>query len=272
MKKYKSSEIIFGTRESLLDFRDKLLLLEELTTVQNRKDVKKVIYEIASSLNSVERDKGINQRFLCSLYGNSSFYQDVMDFLRFGYLFRPTTGIGDSVSVIKNNNGEYMFEDPEFNQYVSITDQDRFKEIIEEIQDSDFFNEMAFKKIYSDSDNRHNMIRLGSGGIQIWNAIKGNKFGELYYNPKFDLIESIELKGAKLFRPKTTEREVQELLDVEVDGSLLSDYQRSLIDNSEAAKKPIIIDNCSEKIAYFGIEENEDSIHLVKRKRKSLRF
>lgn len=71
---------------------------------------------------------------------------------------------------------------------------------------------------------------------------------------------------------RITKNEVQELLNYEIDGSLLSDYQRFLIDNSNSTKKEIVIDDCNNKIAYYGIDEGSNSIHLVKRKRKSLRL
>ena len=101
------------------------------------------------------------------------------------------------------------------------------------------------------------------------NTMKGEKFGKLFYQPAYDLISADLLIGT--FPPKSiTEAEVRDLLNLEVNGEFLSDYQRSLIDNSESAKKEIIIDPCSENIAYYGIEEDKDSIHLVKRTRKSL--
>ena len=84
--------------------------------------------------------------------------------------------------------------------------------------------------------------------------------------PKKNVNEVIE----DVNKDSNIEKDVQELLNVEVDGSLLTDYQRFLIDSSEASKKEIVIDDFHEKTPYFGIEEGKDSIHLVKKKRKSL--
>ena len=41
MDKYRTSDILFGTREKLLELRQKLLLLNELTSPANKKSVKK---------------------------------------------------------------------------------------------------------------------------------------------------------------------------------------------------------------------------------------
>lgn len=265
MKNYRTSEIIFGTREKLLELRNKLLQLEELTVPHNRRDVKKVLYEIVT--NNRRREKDGNQIFICNLYDNRSLPQNIKDFLRSGYLYYPTILVGNS-ELEKDDNGDYRFEDSEFNQLVSITNQDRFKEIIEEIQESDFYNEMAFKKIRNDGKGPLNIVKVGHGGIYISNSLKNAIHGQLYYNPDYDLITANAVSSFSLRRVKP--QDVKELLNVEVDGSLLTDYQRSLIDSSAATKKEIVIDDCHEKTPYFGIEEGTDSIHLVKKKRKNL--
>ena len=265
MKKYRTSEIIFGTREKLLELRNKLLQLEELTVPHNRRDAKEVLYEIIP--NHRRREKDGDQIFICKLYDNRSLPQNIKDFLRSGYLYYPTILTGDS-ELEKDDNGDYKFEDPEFNQSVSIIDQNRFKEIIEEIQESDVYNEMAFKKISEAGKGSLNYVKVSQGGIYISNTLKNPIHGQLYYNPAYDLIAANAVSSFSLRR--VNPQDVQELLNVEVDGSLLTDYQRFLIDSSEASKKKIIIDDCHEKTPYFGIEEGKDSIHLVKKKRKSL--
>ena len=235
------------------------------TVPNNRRDAKKVIYRITT--NQRRREKDGDQVFRCNLYENRSLPQNIIDFLRSGYLYYPTILIGDS-ELEKDDKGDYRFEDSEFNQSVSITDQNRFREIIEEIQESDVYKELAFKKIRKDLNVSGEYVKIGHGGISVANKVKGNGLGQLYYNPECDLIEASVLSRVTLRR--VNPQDVQDLLNVEVDGSLLTDFQRSLIDNSEAAKKKIIIDDCHEKIPYFGIEEGSDSVHLVKRKRNSL--
>lgn len=271
MKRYRSSEIIFGTRERFLELRKRLLLLEKLTAVSNRKDVKKILYDIVSS-DSIGKNGNYNtQQFICKLINNRSLLQDIIDYLKSGYFHSPTIVVGNS-ELEKDFNGNYKFKDSEFNASVSITDQNTFREIIEKIQDSEFFNEMIFKKICKGSEKYFSYVKLGCSGIDVSGIVKDNRYGNLFYNPELDLLTCDTLYGSKIFPHKITEKEVQKLLDVEVDGSLLTNYQRTLIDNSRSAKKKIIIDNCYDKIAYFGIEEDDNSIHLVKRKRKSLRL
>ena len=63
MEKYRSSDVIFGTREKLLEIRDKLSLLEALTSTTN-KDVKKVIYRI------IRDYKRKDEKFICDLLNN----------------------------------------------------------------------------------------------------------------------------------------------------------------------------------------------------------
>ena len=260
MEKYRSSDVIFGTREKILEIREKLSLLEALTSTTN-KDVKKVIYRI------IRDYKRKDEKFRCDLLNNRSKMQDIIDYLKSGYLYSPDDYIGTS-ELEKDDNGDYRFKDSKFNQFVSITNQNRFKEIIDEIQSSDYYDELAYKKIRKDEKKYYEFIGIGYDGIYVSSVLKDKRLGNLVYDPRFDIITANALYG--IIPHKITEKEVKELLSAEVDGSSLSDYQRSLIDNSEAAKKEIIIDDCSEKIAYYGIEEEPDSIHLVKRKRNSL--
>lgn len=267
MEKYLTSDIIFGTREKLLELRNKLLLLEELTIAKNRRDVKKVSYKIVPNHNG--REMNDNQIFICDLLDNRSLIQDISDFLKSGYLYSPIIGIGDSAELEIDDNGDYRFKNSEFNQSIHIADQNRFKEIIKEIKESDVYNEMEYKKIYNDEKKKsNNYIKLSQSGIYISNALKAKESGQLIYNPEFDLITACVVSG--MFLRKVNPQDLKDLLNVEVESSLLSDYQRSLIDSNEVAKKKIVIDDCHEKIAYFSIEEDPDSIHLVKRKRKSL--
>ena len=113
MEKYRSSDVIFGTREKLLEIRDKLSLLEALTSTTN-KDVKKVIYRI------IRDYKRKDEKFICDLLNNRSKMQDIIDYLKSGYLYLPTDYIGTS-ELEKDENGDYRFKDSEFNQFVSIT-------------------------------------------------------------------------------------------------------------------------------------------------------
>ena len=260
MEKYRSSDVIFGTREKLLEIRDKLSLLEALTSTTN-KDVKKVIYRI------IRDYKRKDEKFICDLLNNQSKLQDIIYYLKHGHLYYPINYI-DSLELEKDDNGDYRFKDSPFNQSGSIIDQNRFKEIIDEIQSSDYYDELAYKKIRKDEKKYYEFIRIGYDGIYVSSVLKDKRLGNLVYDSRFDIITANALYG--IIPHKITEKEVKELLSAEVDGSSLSDYQRSLIDNSEAAKKEIIIDDCFEKIAYYGIEEEPDSIHLVKRKRNSL--
>ena len=237
MEKYRSSDIIFGTREKILEIRENLSLLEALTSTTN-KDVKKVIYRI------IRDYKRKDEKFICDLLNNRSKMQDIIDYLKSGYLYSPTDYIGTS-ELEKDDNGDYRFKDSEFNQFVSITNQNRFKEIIDEIQSSDYYDELAYRKIRKDEKKYYEFIRIGYDGIYVSSVLKDKRLGNLVYDPRFDIITANALYG--IIPHKITEKEVKELLSAEVDGSSLSDYQRSLIDNSEAAKKEIIIDDCSEK-------------------------
>ena len=63
MEKYPSSDVLFGAREKLLEIRDKLSLLEALTSTTN-KDVKKVIYRI------IRDYKRKDEKFICDLLNN----------------------------------------------------------------------------------------------------------------------------------------------------------------------------------------------------------
>lgn len=266
MEKYRTSDILFGTRERLLELRQKLLLLEELTSPANKKSVKKIIYRIVPNYIGNDND---DSKFICDLYDKRRALYNIMDFLRFGHLQFPTTLI-DSLYLEKDNNGDYILKNSDVNHQVYITDQTRFKEIINEIQDLDYSNKLPYKKIRVDENNHYKFISFSYDGMYASdNTMKGKKYGQLFYQPAYDLISADVLFGS--FPPKSiTEAEVRDLLNLEVNGEFLSDYQRFLIDNSESTKKEIIIDPCSEKIAYYGIEEDKDSIHLVKRTRKSL--
>ena len=143
MDKYRTSDILFGTREKLLELRQKLLLLEKLTSPANKKNVKKIIYRIVPNYIGNDND---DSKFICDLYDKRRALYNIMDILMFGHLQFPTTLI-DSLYLEKDNNGDYILKNSDVNHQVYITDQTSFKEIINEIQDLDYFNKLPYKKI-----------------------------------------------------------------------------------------------------------------------------
>ena len=261
-KTYRTSDILFGTREKYLELRKQLLLLESLTKI-NYVEGNKLEYDVFSTGQKNEQGVRINHDFLCRLKENPNIVACVINGLRQGFLLASPVMV-DYSDLIKDENGIYRFKDANFNDMVSITDQEKFSEIIAQIRNMEFFNKMGTKKIYKDLDNWWNCVTLGLGGLAVSHLINGNRLGHLNYHLHSDTIRAHTLNGRNLHR--ITSNQVRELLDVEVDESKLTDYQKELIDDSESTKKEIVIDDCKEKVADFDIEEYSDAIHLVKRK------
>ena len=87
-----------------------------------------------------------DSKFICDLYDKRRALYNIMDILMFGHLQFPTTLI-DSLYLEKDNNGDYILKNSDVNHQVYITNQTSFKEIINEIQDLDYYNKLPYKKI-----------------------------------------------------------------------------------------------------------------------------
>ena len=256
---YKASEIIFGIRPQFLELRKKLIMLEALTEAKKNKRIGKVLYgtQITSEYNYTPPE------IKCEILQDAHTIKGFFDYLWKYLVWKDSNPVLLESSTLKQDeNGNYVFEEPEIGKLITIRDYERFKAVIEEILQMEFFQKMEFKRKYDDKDS-HIHTGLGVYGVDVGNVLSTKRGGYLNYFGNTDTIQA-------LMSPSTRDRLnanlIKELLNTEVRGLELTDYQKSLIDNSESARKKIVIDECHGRIVNYEIEEYSDGIHLASRK------
>ena len=260
-KVYTTAEIIFGTREKYLELIDKLLLLERLTSIANNKDINDISYNVHFNDDSLEERK-IN--IGCSLIQKpKNTTHRLYQYLKYG-TFNPVS-LYESMLIRDDDN--YALRNFLINDLISVTDQEKYNKVIEEILNMEFLNNMNFGRIRPEVIEWYDYVWLTATKIKVSSLVTDNRVGQLIYNSYGD---SIKVYGAaKRFNQfRLTTDMINKLLNTPVDANKLSDYQRNLIDNSESVNKGIIIDECNDSIVNYDIHESSDSIHLVKRKIK----
>lgn len=257
---YKSSEIIFGSREKLLELQRKLHLLKELTDISDCKEIKDIYYYC------IKEDK-LDPRIRCVFEQNPRTLRGIIDFLKKDILTTYVYG-GNISDVVVDGNGKYKLSDNTRRFVASIKDenQQKYKEIVEELINSKFYKNFTFGSF--EEEDTSNVIQQDTDEICVIRYIEPKPMMLssclLIYTPSSDIITVLADKNVEI-----NQETISLMFDVGIDARLLSDYQKSLIDNTKSSTKPIFFDGQinAKKRVDLSIDEHNDSIILRKVKK-----
>ena len=259
---YKASEILFGTREKYLELRKEILALEALTDISKNRRIRNVKYSISEDYMDIpdNEQRKIRYSLIENQYNLKGFIDYFASFVFSGFHDFPHSITYSSGNLRKDKNGKYSFDEG-----INIANQEKFEQIVERILEMDFVKSMDFRHFRIGNNIDNPTFSIGQNGITI-SAIYHPHMCFLNYSLQHD-----SLVMGLIGKPHPVTREnMQELLNLEVEASKLSDYQKSLIDSSKSATKKFLIDDFKSKLIDFDIEEYPDTIHIASRKKLHL--
>ena len=142
----------------------------------------------------------------------------------------------------------------------SIDDQEKFNKKIEEITQSDFFNNIIVNNDIPFIEKDINGIYISQNGIRLINTIDVEYPKFKYYPPEDELV----MKNEKEI---ITPDDILKLLSLSIDGKYLNDYHHSILDNYEE-KEIDIDDNFNSNKAKLEIIEEPKKLILKPKKIK----
>ena len=249
---YTLKEIVFGLRKEQLRIAKKLRLLESKVTIYNDEKYKGSRFDFDLVKGNVKLIYRLHEK-----YGLLDNLLNVITF-RFKNIFDGKNYVEE---LRKLDNGDYKIGGLGGLKATIFSDeQDSFNEIIDELLKDDFVNNVSLRYMGDFKSNYDKTLFLNP--ITSFCVSKGNDSNGLFYGASKDDIVLL-----KTSRGKTYQDVINDILEVKFPRKLFSEYIQFIIDNSDEAKKDVIIqENGRKGINDFYINDERDAFVLVKKK------
>ena len=246
--------MLLTTKDKLVELEKKLRQLRDLTYTECDKNIKEVRYVLLTT------DK--NPELSCVVVWNDKRIKGIINnmLLRRGlYVYGRESGL-----VFRDNNGNSHIDIDEYSLGILDSNQDKFREISDELLNDEFVREFLQEKSYYFSNKEakpDGLVTLNPSSIDV---IGCENFDTLLFN-YYPIDNKSRLTNR--YGNKISDEDLIELLDMPLDLSYLSDYQARFIELSPMRNKEIIVPrfSCESGHIDFDVEEDEKSLCLIKR-------
>ena len=258
MINFTAKELLLSTKDKLRELENKLKLLSDMTCIEHDKNIESVRYVLQPGNNHSS-----NKPELCLVvkWSDNSLKGMINNILVRMNLYRWG---GESGLVLRNNNGESFIKNDEYSIFIPKEKQQEFGFVAEDLlKDQCVPILLDHGTFYSLETGSQTKVEIFPSPVSITkkNSELENMISFLYY-PEDQKACFITQEGSEL-----TDESLQELLNAKLDPSYYSDYIRSMIEQSDQTSKGIIIPHFSDITGKleFDIEENHESLHLIKK-------
>lgn len=262
---YSINELLFGTRQESLVIEEKLKRLRELTD-SNDRQVADFFFRVYFA--SYEFDFPEQPAIFCDFIQNpkttKGFMERLLKKLNLYYAKKITVECPLHVK-----DGEVLAANA-YKAFVKSGSSEEFSKIVQEILRSDYVKYMrAFHNFYMEKTTKTKVsIDFWSDSIRIANyvSVQPKIFSEVkfVYSGRTDAIE-VEQCGSIL-----NDETILRTLGLVVPGESLSEYHRSLIENSGVQDKAIQIISETEDASKLLLKVEETDDKIVLRKTRSI--
>ena len=249
---YTLKEIVFGLRKEQLRIAKKLKLLESKLAMYNDEKYNGSRFDCDLVNNNVKLIYHLHEK-----YGLLENLLNVVTF-RFKNIFNGKDYIEE---LRKLENGDYKIGGlGGLKATVFSDEQDDFNGIVDELLKDEFVNNASLRYMGDFKCNYDKTLFLNP--ITSFCVSKGNDSNGLFYGASKDDIVLL-----KTSRGNTYQDVVNDILEVRFPRKLFSEYIQFIIDNSDEAKKDVIVqENGRKGINDFYINDERDAFVLVKKK------
>ena len=254
MSEITMKDMLLTTKDKLVELEKKLRQLRDLTYTECDKNIKEVRYVLLTT------DK--NPELSCVVVWNDKRIKGIINnmLLRRGlYVYGRESGL-----VFRDNNGNSHIDIDEYSLGILDSNQDKFREISDELLNDEFVREFLQEKSYYFSNKEakpDGLVTLNPSSIDV---IGCENFDTLLFN-YYPIDNKSRLTNR--YGNKISDEDLIELLNMPLDLSYLSDYQARFIELSPMRNKEIIVPrfSCESGHIDFDVEEDEKSLCLIKR-------
>lgn len=254
MSEITMKDMLLTTKDKLVELEKKLRQLRDLTYTECDKNIKEVRYVLLTS------DK--NPELSCVVVWNDKRIKGIINnmLLRRGlYVYGRESGL-----VFRDNNGNSHIDIDEYSLGILDSNQEKFREISDELLNDEFVREFLQEKSYYFSNKEakpDGLVTLNPSSIDV---IGCENLDTLLFN-YYPIDNKSRLTNR--YGNKISDEDLIELLNMPLDLSYLSDYQARFIESSPMRNKEIIVPrfSCESGHIDFDVEEDEKSLCLIKR-------
>lgn len=258
MEKYTTKDVLLSTKDKLAEIEKKLNRLKELTCTKDDKNIKSIRYNISNNQHHDKKEPELT----CTVSWNDKRLKGMIKNLQVHfnlYIWGRESGL-----VVKDNNGNSYILNDDYHMYIPNRNQEEFGTISEEILSDEFVRKFLDGFWFYPKGHTSNQVMMAlPSRVEIRGLTSlANYITYFNYFPAENTAKLKTIKGFEL-----SERILQELLNIPLDDSYLSDYRKKYIDSSTAKDKKIIIPefNINTGEVDFNVEEDNKGIYLIKK-------
>jgi len=252
--KYTYSEVLFGAREEYEKIREKLKRLAELTKVRKSNEVVGIEYKPFAFGNEMG----------CSYEQNPHTLKGIDNAFRHKTGYYPNPNLEE---VVKSNNHYHLTDNSGYGIFIPKEDQEEFDKLVCEISSSDFKYAIKNSNIFLQKPYVKFLLNENFIKVQKNDDISGMVMN--YYYSK----DSVEFTRLPIKGLGCSKEEIIAFLNNTINSEFLGEEFCTIIDNSSAAHKNVIIpyELDFKNPTTFDICEQEKEMTLVRRPKNSRR-